>query len=133
MPTSTAAAAATRMVADTALALLDQLIGDAEPDVQKALAWAYRSLAIVDRDGDDRRPPRARPTSPREPTTATARGSSATRLAKLDPADADELRAAPRRHPPARRRPVDLDGRRARPQRFGGAARTRPHPPRTRR
>jgi 3-methyladenine DNA glycosylase AlkD len=31
-----------------ALALLSQLIGDAEPDVQKALSWAYRSLAAVD-------------------------------------------------------------------------------------
>jgi 3-methyladenine DNA glycosylase AlkD len=31
-----------------ALALLAQLIGDAEPDVQKALSWAYRSLAQLD-------------------------------------------------------------------------------------
>ena len=31
-----------------ALALLDQLMGDAEPDVQKALSWAYRSLAQLD-------------------------------------------------------------------------------------
>ncbi|MEX1169566.1 MAG: DNA alkylation repair protein [Chloroflexota bacterium] len=30
------------------LALLEELIGDAEPDVQKALSWAYRSLARVD-------------------------------------------------------------------------------------
>lgn len=36
-------------VAERGLALLCELIGDAEPDVQKALAWAYRSLAIVDR------------------------------------------------------------------------------------
>ena len=34
----------------TALPLLDQLMGDAEPDVQKALAWAYRSLAPLDPD-----------------------------------------------------------------------------------
>jgi 3-methyladenine DNA glycosylase AlkD len=33
------------------LALLAQLMGDAEPDVQKALAWAYRSLAQIDADG----------------------------------------------------------------------------------
>ena len=33
-----------------ALALLGQLIGDAEADVQKALSWAYRSLAQLDRD-----------------------------------------------------------------------------------
>jgi 3-methyladenine DNA glycosylase AlkD len=32
----------------TALGLLEQLMGDAEPDVQKALAWAYRSLALRD-------------------------------------------------------------------------------------
>ncbi|HEX3265045.1 MAG TPA: DNA alkylation repair protein [Candidatus Limnocylindrales bacterium] len=30
------------------LDLLGTLIGDAEPDVQKALAWAYRSMAMVD-------------------------------------------------------------------------------------
>lgn len=32
-----------------AFPILDQLMGDAEPDVQKALAWAYRSLAALDR------------------------------------------------------------------------------------
>lgn len=31
-----------------ALPLLGTLIGDAEPDVQKALSWAYRSMAVVD-------------------------------------------------------------------------------------
>jgi 3-methyladenine DNA glycosylase AlkD len=31
-----------------ALPLLATLIGDHEPDVQKALSWAYRSMAIVD-------------------------------------------------------------------------------------
>jgi 3-methyladenine DNA glycosylase AlkD len=35
---------------DRALPLLEQLMGDAEPDVQKALAWAYRSLAQIDRE-----------------------------------------------------------------------------------
>ena len=35
-------------VAAKALAILATLIGDAEPDVQKALSWAYRSMAIVD-------------------------------------------------------------------------------------
>ncbi len=35
----------------TALPILEQLMGDAEPDVEKALAWAYRSLAGVDLDG----------------------------------------------------------------------------------
>jgi 3-methyladenine DNA glycosylase AlkD len=37
-------------VVDHALPLLEQLIGDAEPDVEKALAWAYRSLAQIDRE-----------------------------------------------------------------------------------
>ncbi len=35
-------------VARQALALIDRLIGDAEPDVQKALSWALRSLLLVD-------------------------------------------------------------------------------------
>jgi 3-methyladenine DNA glycosylase AlkD len=35
-------------LAPRALALLGLLIGDAEPDVQKALSWAYRSLAPLD-------------------------------------------------------------------------------------
>ena len=75
----------------TALALLDQLMGDAEPDVQKALAWAYRSLA--QRDGAT--------------TTAALRHQAdiaveqadghrawvvRDSLVKLAPADADELR-----------------------------------------
>lgn len=35
-------------VAVHALPLLARLMGDAEPDVQKALSWAYRSLTAVD-------------------------------------------------------------------------------------
>ena len=35
-------------VATHGLAILGLLIGDAEPDVQKALSWAYRSMALVD-------------------------------------------------------------------------------------
>jgi len=35
-------------VAEHALPLLAVLMGDAEPDVQKALAWAYRSMTVVD-------------------------------------------------------------------------------------
>lgn len=35
-------------IIDHALPILEQLMGDAEPDVQKALAWAYRSLAAID-------------------------------------------------------------------------------------
>jgi 3-methyladenine DNA glycosylase AlkD len=37
-------------VAGHGLGLINELIGDDEPDVQKALAWALRSLAGVDRD-----------------------------------------------------------------------------------
>ncbi len=36
-------------VATHGLGILGLLIGDAEPDVQKALSWAYRSMALVDR------------------------------------------------------------------------------------
>lgn len=36
-------------VATHGLSLIGELIGDAEPDVQKALAWALRSMAGVDR------------------------------------------------------------------------------------
>jgi 3-methyladenine DNA glycosylase AlkD len=75
----------------SALPILGQLIGDAEPDVQKALSWAYRSLAALDR-----------PT-----VTATLRAEAATAaetddghrawvirdsLAKLEPAEAEALR-----------------------------------------
>jgi 3-methyladenine DNA glycosylase AlkD len=35
-------------VARRGFELIEQLIGDADPDVQKALAWAIRSLAVVD-------------------------------------------------------------------------------------
>jgi 3-methyladenine DNA glycosylase AlkD len=74
-----------------ALALLSQLMGDAEPDVQKALAWAYRSLADVDRDATDAalRAETAR-------ATADADGNRAwvirDALSKLDPSTADPLR-----------------------------------------
>ena len=79
-------------VVDRALPLLGQLIGDAEPDVQKALAWAYRSLAQIDR---------ARTTAAlrgeMERAVATDDGHRAwvirDALAKLDPADAEALRA----------------------------------------
>jgi 3-methyladenine DNA glycosylase AlkD len=35
-------------VAQHGLALVDELIGDDQPDVQKALAWALRSMTLVD-------------------------------------------------------------------------------------
>ena len=76
----------------TALGLLDQLMGDAEPDVQKALAWAYRSLAQCDG-------PATTAALRRQADMAVehADGHRAwvvrDSLAKLAPADADELRA----------------------------------------
>jgi 3-methyladenine DNA glycosylase AlkD len=36
------------VVVHRGLSLIGELIGDAEPDVQKALSWALRSLAVVD-------------------------------------------------------------------------------------
>ena len=76
----------------TALGLLEQLMGDAEPDVQKALAWAYRSLA--QRDG-----PATTDALRRQADIAVdnADGHRAwvvrDSLVKLVPTDADELRA----------------------------------------
>lgn len=73
------------------LPLLGQLIGDAEPDVQKALAWAYRSLAAVDPD--------ATADALRAETDRAARADDGHRawvirdsLSKLDPRIAAELR-----------------------------------------
>ena len=43
-----------RTIAGRGLALIGLLIGDPEPDVQKALSWALRSLAAVDPAGRDR-------------------------------------------------------------------------------
>jgi 3-methyladenine DNA glycosylase AlkD len=41
-------------LAAQALPILATLIGDADADVQKALSWGYRSMAIVDRDAATR-------------------------------------------------------------------------------
>ena len=75
----------------TSLALLEQLMGDAEPDVQKALAWAYRSLAPLDPD--------ATAAALRRQADLALEHDDGQRawvirdsLAKLDPAAADELR-----------------------------------------
>ena len=75
-----------------ALPLLGQLMGDAEPDVQKALSWAYRSLAPID--------PVAITDALRAETERAAATDDGHRawvvrdsLAKLDPAVADEFRA----------------------------------------
>ncbi len=79
-------------VVDRALPLLGQLIGDAEPDVQKALAWAYRSLAQIDRAQTT-----AALRAEADRAVATDDGHRAwvirDALAKLDPTDADELKS----------------------------------------
>lgn len=86
-------AATDRSVVDRALGLLAELIGDAEPDVQKALSWAYRSLADADR-------PAALAALELE-TAVAARTDDGHRawvirdsLSKLGSADAERLRAA---------------------------------------
>ncbi len=87
-------------VAVHALPLLAQLMGDAEPAVQKALSWAYRSLTVVDMPGTIQ--------ALRHETDLAARTDDGHRawvirdtLAKLDPGVADDLRrrlAGIRRH-----------------------------------
>jgi 3-methyladenine DNA glycosylase AlkD len=77
-------------VVDHALPLLEQLMGDAEPDVQKALAWAYRSLAQIDRERTA-----AALKAQAELAASTDDGHRAwvirDTLAKLDPTDAAVL------------------------------------------
>jgi hypothetical protein len=82
------------------LPLLGQLMGDAEPEVQKALSWAYRSLSAV-----DRAPTVAALQGEAERAAGTGDGYRAwvirDSLTKLDPATADRLRdrlAGIRRH-----------------------------------
>ena len=76
--------------------LIRQLIGDDEPDVQKALAWALRSLVLVDpaavgdllrragghRRANERRPPRLG--HPRRPFQARPADRAAPIRARLD-------------------------------------------------
>lgn len=76
---------------ERALGLLAELIGDAEPDVQKALSWAYRSLADADRS--------ATLAALEREAAEAARTDDGHRawvirdsLLKLDPADAARLR-----------------------------------------
>lgn len=113
-------------VVDRALPLLEQLIGDAEPDVQKALSWAYRSLAQIDRERTT-----AALRAETERAIATDDGQRAwvirDSLSKLDPADADDLRerlAGIRRRPgaPSTSAAAGLVGR------FGGVPNPRFHP-----
>ncbi|HYH91577.1 MAG TPA: DNA alkylation repair protein [Candidatus Saccharimonadales bacterium] len=78
-------------IARLALPILGQLMGDADPDVQKALAWAYRSLAQVDLDATTQALERETRTA-----AATADGHRAwvirDSLAKLDAATAARIR-----------------------------------------
>ena len=79
-------------VVDHALPILGQLIGDAEPDVQKALSWAYRSLAQIDRE---RTTAALRDETDRAVATDDGHRAWVIRdsLTKLDPAEAEALRA----------------------------------------
>lgn len=78
-------------VAARGLELLGLHIGDAAPDVQKALAWAYRSLAMVDPAATT-----AALEAEAERAVETADGHRAwvirDALAKLDPGDVARLR-----------------------------------------
>ncbi len=74
------------------LALLGQLIGDAESDVQKALSWAYRSLAQLDAEATT-----SALQAEAERAIETADGNRAwvirDSLSKLEPVTAADLRA----------------------------------------
>lgn len=78
-------------VAATALEILATVIGDAEPDVQKALSWAYRSMAMISG-------PAATDALEAEARTAAANGDGhrawviRDSLSKLDPDDAASIR-----------------------------------------
>jgi 3-methyladenine DNA glycosylase AlkD len=78
-------------LAARALTLLEQLVGDDEPDVQKALSWAYRSLAQLDLVATT-----AALGEEAERAVQTGDGHRAwvirDSLSKLDPTVADQLR-----------------------------------------
>jgi 3-methyladenine DNA glycosylase AlkD len=79
-------------VATHGLGLIGELIGDADPEVQKALAWALRSMAGVDR------PSTTAFLDLQSATAAAARDGHRAwvirdALGKLDPADAERIRA----------------------------------------
>jgi len=79
-------------VAVHGLGLIRELLGDAEPDVQKALAWALRSMAAIDR------PATASFLDGEAVETATAADGHRAwvirdALPKLDPVDAARIRA----------------------------------------
>jgi len=79
-------------VLDHALPIVRDLMGDAEADVQKALAWALRSLTVIDRRAVERFLE-----TEAETAAATADGHRAwvirDVLAKVDPAVAADIRS----------------------------------------
>jgi 3-methyladenine DNA glycosylase AlkD len=79
-------------VAEHGLGLIRDLLGDDEPDVQKALAWALRSMAAVDLEGTT-----AFLETESRTAAETADGHRAwvirDALPKLAPADAERIRA----------------------------------------
>ena len=90
-------------VARHGLELIGELIGDDQPDVQKALAWALRSLAVVDRIATT-----AFLVAGADAAASAGDGYRAwvirDALPKLDPTDADRIRTvlgAIRRRPGA--------------------------------
>jgi 3-methyladenine DNA glycosylase AlkD len=113
-------------IARRGLAILGTLIGDAEPDVQKALSWAYRTTATIDRPAAT-----AALAEETDRATATDDGHRAwvirDSITKLDPGTAATLRA---RLDGIRRRPgaaststaAELAGR------FGGLPDPSTHP-----
>jgi 3-methyladenine DNA glycosylase AlkD len=78
-------------VVEHGLGLIRELIGDDEPDVQKALSWALRSMATIDRPATT-----AYLAAETDAAVANADGHRAwvirDALSKLDPDDADRLR-----------------------------------------
>jgi 3-methyladenine DNA glycosylase AlkD len=113
-------------VVERSLPLLEQLMGDAEPDVQKALSWAYRSLAQIDRE--------ATTAALRAQADIAARTDDGHRawvirdaLSKLDPGDAEALKerlAGIRRRPGA----PSTSQAAAMSERFGGMPDPSHHP-----
>ena len=103
IPFADRAAGRTGDVATRGLDLIGLLIGDPEPDVQKALSWALRSVAAIDRPGVTAF---CRREAERAATTVDGARAWVVRdaLPKLAPADAAEIRgllAGVRRKPGA--------------------------------
>lgn len=80
------------IVAERGIALIDELIGDDEPDVQKALSWALRSLTQVDVEAVVRFCERQAATAAADDDGLRAWVIRDT-LTKLDPSDAEPIRA----------------------------------------